>query len=98
MIAKFVFAAAVPLKVAQIANRGLSDIVQCFRREKRLMRSNDNVGHCYKPCENIVGHDMSRKILEKHVGFFFVNVKAGGAHFAALDSFEQRFRIDERAA
>ena len=82
MIAKLVIGSTLAEKLLQVINRGLGDIAERLFGEKRLVGSDDNIGHRNKPGKSIIVHNMARIILEENIGFFFVNIKAGSTYFA----------------
>ncbi len=61
------------------------------------MTGDHHIGEGQKPCENIIGDDTIRKILEEQIGFLLVNIQGKAADGSILQPADHREGVDHGA-
>ena len=84
--------------VADVFKRDVRDVPDRLAREKRLVRSDENIRECQQSREYVVDDRPVRAILEEVVALLLVDVEAGSADLAVLERFDERSGVDQLAA
>src|SRR5206468_2354701 len=69
-----------------------------FSREESLVRSDEHVRESKQAGQVVVMQDLAGEILKENALLFFVHVEPYAAEPTALQCFDQRLCVDERAA
>ena len=61
------------------------------------MRCHNHIRHGDQPGQQLIVHDVPGPVLKEHVRFFLIHVQACRADLSGLDTFQQRFCVNQAA-
>jgi len=69
--------------------------LKAFLRKETLVACNDNVGKSEQARENIILYHLIRQVLEKQIGFLFIDIQPQVSNLPGFESCEHGLSINE---
>ena len=98
LVADLVPAVALAEELGDVGKRRVGDVGEGLGRQECLVGRDDDVGHRDQARERVVVDDVVGVVVEEDVGFLLVDVQAGRAYLALLDTLYKRLSVDQGAS